>query len=110
MAERTQKLAQAIVDRYDGDAAAIWTNAKDGNDLVKRLGELPGFGKQKAQIFTALLGKQFGVELDGWREAAGTYGEVGSLRSVADIVDAGSLSKVREFKKQMKAQARSANG
>jgi uncharacterized HhH-GPD family protein len=110
MAERTQKLAQAIVDRYDGDAAAIWTNAKDGNDLVKRLGELPGFGKQKAQIFTALLGKQFGVELDGWREAAGTYGEVGSLRSVADIVDAGSLSKVREFKKQMKAQAHSANG
>ena len=40
---------------------------------------LPGFGKQKAQIFVALLGKQYGVQPDGWREAAGGYGEDGSL-------------------------------
>jgi uncharacterized HhH-GPD family protein len=106
MAERTQKLCRAIVDGYDGDASKIWTDAKDGNDLVKRLGSLPGFGQQKAQIFTALLGKQFGVQPAGWRAAAGAYGEDGSLRSVADIVDAGSLTKVREYKKQMKAEAK----
>ena len=109
MAERTQKLCQEIVARYDGDAALIWTGARDGKDLLKRLGDLPGFGKQKAQIFTALLGKQFDVRPQGWREAAGAYGEDGSLRSVADIIDAASLTKVREYKKQMKAAAKITN-
>jgi len=108
MAERTQKLCRAIAERYDGDASSVWTGACDGADLVRRLGELPGFGTQKAQIFTALLGKQFGVRPEGWREAAGVYGPDGSLRSVADIVDAESLVKVREYKKQMKAAARNA--
>jgi uncharacterized HhH-GPD family protein len=106
MAERTQKLCQAVVDGYGGDASSIWTGAADGKDLVKRLGDLPGFGKQKAQIFTALLAKQFDVAPAGWREAAGVYGEEGSLRSVADIVDPASLTKVREYKKQMKAAAK----
>ncbi|WP_026208826.1 HhH-GPD-type base excision DNA repair protein [Catelliglobosispora koreensis] len=110
MAERTQKLCRAIADDYDGDAAKVWTEAKDGKDLFQRLSKLPGFGKQKAQIFIALLGKQFGLALDGWREAAGDYGTDGSLRSVADIVDANSLAKVREFKKQMKAEAKAAKG
>ncbi len=106
MAERTQKLCQAIVDGYGGDASSVWTGVKDAKELLKRLGELPGFGKQKAQIFTALLAKQFDVEPKGWREAAGVYGEKGSLRSVADIVDAASLTKVRDYKKQMKAAAK----
>ena len=106
MAERTQKLCQAIADQYDGDAASVWTGAADAKELLKRLEALPGFGKQKAQIFTALLGKQFGVDLPGWREAAGAYGEAGSFRSAADIVDSASLTKVREYKKQMKAAAK----
>src|SRR5690349_3863990 len=105
MAERTQKLARAIADDYDGDASRVWTEAKNGDDLLKRLGALPGFGKMKAQIFVALLGKQFGVRPDGWREAAGVYGEEGSLRSVADITGKESLTKVRDYKKQMKAAA-----
>ena len=106
MAERTQKLAQAIAQEYDGDAAKVWTEAKDAKDLFKRLSALPGFGKQKAQIFVALLGKQFGVQPKGWREVAGDYGKEGSLRSVADIVDQASLTKVRDFKKAMKAAAK----
>ncbi|WP_018348563.1 HhH-GPD-type base excision DNA repair protein [Longispora albida] len=106
MAERTQKLARAIVDDYDGDAARVWTEAADAKDLLKRVEALPGFGKQKAQIFVALLGKQFSVRPRGWREAAGAYGEDGSSRSVADIVDAASLAKVRAFKKEMKAAAK----
>src|ERR1051326_6142437 len=89
MAERTQKLARAINEGYDGDAARLWTGAKDGRDLLKRVEGLPGFGKQKAQIFLALIGKQFDVRPAGWREAAGAYGEEGSTRSVADIVAAG---------------------
>lgn len=108
MAERSQKLAQAIAQEYDGDASRVWTEATDAKDLFKRLSALPGFGKQKAQIFIALLGKQFDVQPEGWREAAGDYGKQGSLRSVADIVDQESLTKVRDFKKQMKAAARAA--
>jgi uncharacterized HhH-GPD family protein len=106
MAERTQRLAAAVADEYGGDASRIWAEAKDANDLFKRLSALPGFGKQKAQIFIALLGKQFGLQLEGWREAAGAYGEEGSYRSVADIRNQDSLSKVRQFKKEMKAAAK----
>jgi uncharacterized HhH-GPD family protein len=110
MAARTQKLCQQVRDEYGGDAAAVWTGAKNGADLVKRVGSLPGFGKQKAQIFVALLGKQLGVRPAGWREAAGTYGEEGAHRSVADITDDASLGKVRDYKKQMKAAAKAGKG
>ncbi|MBN9619485.1 MAG: Fe-S cluster assembly protein HesB [Actinobacteria bacterium] len=106
MAKRVQALAQLLVDRYDGSAAAVWEGVRDGKELVARIGQLPGFGEQKAKIFAALLGKQFGVQPSGWRAAAGDYGTEGSLRSVADVVDADSLKQVRAFKKQMKAAAK----
>jgi uncharacterized HhH-GPD family protein len=103
MAQRVQALARQIGQQYGGDAAAVWRDAASGRDLLRRLQELPGFGKQKAQIFVALLGKQLGVQPEGWREAAGMFGDDGVYRSVADITDAGSLQEVRQFKKQMKA-------
>jgi uncharacterized HhH-GPD family protein len=106
MAGRVQAVCRILVDEYDGDAAEIWHGVATGQELVKRIAALPGFGKQKSQIFTALLGKQYGVQPDGWREAAGAYGEVGSHRSVADIVDGASLDKVRAYKKEMKAAAK----
>ena len=110
MARRAQALCVAVRDEYGGDAAAIWREATSGADLVRRLGRLPGFGKQKAQIFTALLGKRLGVRPEGWREAAGPYGEEGVYRSVADITDDTSLARVREYKKQMKAAAKAGTG
>ena len=106
MAKRVQAMCQAVVDRYGGDVSNVWTQAVDGKDLLKRIGALPGFGKQKAQIFVALLGKQYGVDLPGWREAAGEFGPEGTYKSVADIRDQASLAKVRDYKKQMKAAAR----
>ena len=106
MAARVQEVCRVLVERYDGDASGLWTGVDSGKELLKRVGELPGFGKQKAQIFVALLGKQYGVQPAGWREAAGAYGEEGSHRSVADIVDGASLTKVREFKQAMKAAAK----
>ena len=106
MAKRIQALAREIVDCYDGDAAAVWTQGDpDGAELLRRLKALPGFGEQKSRIFLALLGKQYGVTPKGWREAAGEYGKAGTCMSVADIVDAGSLEEVRSFKKRMKASA-----
>ena len=106
MAARTQDLAHLIMDRYDGDPAAVWTGATTGKELVARLAELPGFGGYKAQIFAALLGKQLGVRPDGWREAAGHFGQDGSHYSVADIVDDDSLAAVRAYKKDIKAAAK----
>ena len=104
MAKRIQALAQIIVDRYDGDAAALWTAGDpDGPELLRRLKALPGFGEQKARIFLALLGKQYSVTPKGWRTAAGEFGKAGTHLSVADIADARSLDKVRSYKKQMKA-------
>jgi uncharacterized HhH-GPD family protein len=108
MAARVQALAAAVVEQYDGDAAAIWRGVDDGRELFGRLAALPGFGTQKAQIFTALLGKQRGVTPTGWREAAGGYGEDGVHRSVADVVDAASLARVREYKQAKKAAAKAA--
>lgn len=109
MAKRIQALAQIVVDQYDGNASALWTAGEpDGAEVLRRLKALPGFGEQKAKIFLALLGKQYGVTPDGWRKAAGDYGKAGSFLSVADVVDPGSLEKVRNYKKQAKAAAKAA--
>ncbi|WP_067574339.1 HhH-GPD-type base excision DNA repair protein [Nocardia acidivorans] len=107
MARRVQELAHFIVENYDGETSGLWTAGDpDGKEVLRRLKALPGFGDQKARIFLALLGKQKGFTGKGWREAAGAYGEDNSRRSVADVVDAESLSQVREFKKQAKAAAK----
>jgi uncharacterized HhH-GPD family protein len=106
MAARVQALCRVLVETYDGDAELVWAGVGTGAELLKRLGALPGFGEQKAKIFVALLGKQLGVRPEGWREAAGHYGEETAYRSVADIVDEASLGKVRAYKQQMKAAAK----
>ncbi|MER5914314.1 HhH-GPD-type base excision DNA repair protein [Streptomyces sp. NPDC001982] len=108
MAKRIQQLCQYVAEHYDGNAEAIWQDVDSGAELLKRLEALPGFGKQKAQIFLALLGKQLGVQPKGWREAAGVYGETKSFRSVADITGPESLAKVRAHKQEMKAAAKAA--
>jgi uncharacterized HhH-GPD family protein len=109
MAKRIQALAQIIVDRYDGDAAGLWiAGDPDGHELLRRIKGLPGFGDVKAQIFLALLGKQYGVTPKGWRAAAGDFGKAGAHISVADIVDAQSMGKVRAYKKRLKAAAKAA--
>lgn len=105
MAARVQALAAHVEQEYAGDAAQLWCGADSAKELLRRLQALPGFGKQKAQIFVALLGKQLGVHPPGWQEVAGAYAEDGSYRSVADVVDSDSLAKVRAFKKEEKARS-----
>ncbi len=108
MAARVQSVCQVLVDSYDGDAAQLWQDVDSGAELLRRIAALPGFGAQKAAIFLALLGKQYGVTPPGWREAAGAYGEEGSRRSVADVVDDESLEAVRASKKAAKAGLKAA--
>jgi uncharacterized HhH-GPD family protein len=105
MAARLQALAALVEERYDGHTERMWTEATTGKELLARVMELPGFGRQKAQIFVALLAKQLDVRPEGWEGAVGAYAEEG-YRSVADVVDPASLQKVRDFKKQKKAAAK----
>jgi uncharacterized HhH-GPD family protein len=107
MAGRVQTLAAVVVDDWQGEAARIWTaDEPDGAEVFRRLKALPGFGEQKAKIFLALLGKRLDLTAAGWREASAPYGEEGSLKSVADIVDPESLARVRESKRAAKAAAK----
>ena len=108
MAARLQDLARIVTDEYDGHAERLWLEAADGKDLLKRVMALPGFGKQKAQIFVALVAKQLDVRPEGWDAVVGDYSQEG-YRSVADVVDGASLQKVRDFKKQKKAAAKQAS-
>ncbi|GAA2087855.1 MULTISPECIES: HhH-GPD-type base excision DNA repair protein [Brevibacterium] len=114
MAARVQKLAQTLVDEYGGDAEAVWTapdtdgSAPSGALILRRLKKLPGFGDQKAKIFLALLGKQFGLEAEGWREAAGEYGPDDAYLSIADVRDDATLQQVRANKQARKAAAKAA--
>lgn len=107
MGQRVHEVSRRLVEEYDGDAVHLWEAVPDGAALKQAISALPGFADQKASIMVALLGKQWGVRPDGWREAAGAYGNEGEFRSVADVVDAESLQKVRAFKKQAKAAAKS---
>lgn len=102
MALRIKAVCAYLVDTYGGDAGALWRDAATGAELLKRIRALPGFGEQKSRIFVALLGKQLGVRPEGWREAAGPYGQEGSHRSVADVTDPESLALVRAFKQAAK--------
>ncbi|HEU5473917.1 MAG TPA: HhH-GPD-type base excision DNA repair protein [Actinophytocola sp.] len=107
MSKRVQALAIHIVEHYEGRAEAIWTSGNPtGAEILRRLKELPGYGEQKAKIFLALLGKQFGLTAKGWREAAGDYGAKGSHRSIADVTNEDALAAVRAFKKASKAAAK----
>jgi uncharacterized HhH-GPD family protein len=105
MAGRTQELCRRLVEHYDGDARRVWASAATGGEVFRRLRELPGFGEQKARIFTALLAKRLGVRPDGWEQAAGPYAAPGHY-SVADIDGPESLAAVRAYKKEQKAQAK----
>jgi uncharacterized HhH-GPD family protein len=105
MAKRVQALAAYVVEHWNGDAGAIWRDVGNGRDLLARFKALPGYGEQKARILVALLGKQFGIQPEGWREAAGPYGEDGARRSIADVVDDESLAEVRAFKREAKRKS-----
>ena len=103
MARRVHDMSRVLVEEYGGKADRVWRDVASGTELVARLKALPGFGEQKAKIFAALLGKQLGVRPDGWQEATSPYGDDGSFRSVADILDPETLNRVRAFKQDLKA-------
>lgn len=103
MGKRTYALCAYIVEHYDGDPAAIWRDVPSGQEIYRRLRELPGYGEEKSKIFLAILGKRLGQAAPGWEEAAAPFSDA-TPRSVADVGSAESLARVREFKKARKAE------
>jgi uncharacterized HhH-GPD family protein len=102
MGKRIHAVCVVLTSDYDGDAANLWADVDDGDELYRRLRELPGYGDEKSKIFVALLGKTQGVTPTGWRDAAGKFGD-DTPRSVADVHDEVSLGEVREWKRAQKA-------
>ncbi len=103
-AEKTQKLAAYIAERYDGDVARVWTEARDGKDLEARLMDLPGIGEMKAKTLIAILGKKFGVKPPGWDDVAPTWPTLGDVDSAESLAayQAGKRAKKAELRAQGK--------
>lgn len=104
MARRCRDLCRLIVDEYDGDARRIWSEAKDGADLLARLKALPGFGEAKARIFVGVVGKRLDEGPAGWQDAAADW------PSIADVDSFDKVFELREQKKAMKAKAKKGRG
>ncbi len=98
MSSRVQALCRAVVDDYGGDAAAVWTEATDGDDLAARIKKLPGFGDMKVKILVAVLAKKFGVKPHGWEKHAASW------HTVADVDSVESMAEAREVKRAMRSE------
>lgn len=105
MAGRVHDLAVHVRDEYDGDAARVWTNAANADELRANLEALPGFGEMKVKSLGAVLAQRFGVaaaaELVPWHP---TLGDVDSMQALADYQAAKRLHK-REWSKARAAGA-----
>ena len=97
MAARVQALSKVIVDDYNGDAAAVWREARDGDDLAARIKKLPGFGDMKVKILVAVLAKKFDIKPAGWERHAANW------HTVADVDSEESMAEARQVKREMKA-------
>ena len=97
MARRVQAMTQAVVKDYGGDAGAVWREARDGDDLAKRISKLPGFGEMKTKIMISVLAKKFGVRPAGWEKHAASW------HTVADVDSPESMAQARVVKREMKA-------
>jgi uncharacterized HhH-GPD family protein len=98
MSGRVQALCRAVVEEYGGDAAAVWTQARDGDDLAARIKKLPGFGDMKVKITVAVLAKKFGVKPRGWEKHAASW------HTVADVDSVESMAEAREVKRVMRSE------
>ena len=94
MAKRVQELAAHLRDNYGGDAARVWTDAADADELRARLAALPGFGEMKIKALGAVLAKHFGVkaaeELVPWHP---TLGDVDSPEALDEYEAAKRIHK-----------------
>ena len=102
MAQRTQDLCAALATEHGGDAAHVWTEAATGEELERRLLDLPGIGPMKAKSLIAILAKRFGIRPPGWEDVAPTYPTLGDVDSL-EALEAYQAKK-RAYKASLKAK------
>jgi uncharacterized HhH-GPD family protein len=94
MAKRVHELAVHVVERYDGDAARVWTDARTADELRANIAGLPGFGEMKVKALGAVLAKRFGVKAaEGLVPWHPTLGDVDSAQALADYQAAKKVHK-----------------
>ena len=98
MARRVQELCATIVSDYGGDAARVWTDASDSDDLRQRIGSLPGFGEMKIKALGAVLAKRF--------EVKAAQGLVPSHPTLGDVDSPEALERYQALKREYKAKLR----
>jgi uncharacterized HhH-GPD family protein len=103
MAKRTHTLCRYLVEHYDGRADGVWTDVHSGDELLRRVLALPGFGKDKARIFVGVLGKRLGVQPPGWEAVAADWA------SIADVDSYARVQEIREKKRAHKAAMKAAS-
>jgi uncharacterized HhH-GPD family protein len=104
MAGRVQELCAVVARDHAGDASRIWTEARDGADLDRRLRALPGIGEMKARTLVGLLAKQFGVRPPGWEAVAPGH----PILAVVDSAEA--MARFQDQKRAWKASQKAAGG
>ncbi|MDQ3823286.1 MAG: DNA repair protein [Actinomycetota bacterium] len=100
MARRTQDLCAAIESDYGGDPERIWGEAETGEELRRRLLDLPGIGEMKVRSLVAILVKRFGVRPPGWEGVLPTHPTLG------DVDSPEALERYQEAKRAHKAKRR----
>ncbi len=94
MAKRVRDLTAHVAERYDGDAARVWTGARSSAELKANIEALPGFGEMKVKALGAVLAKRFGIELaEPLVPAHPTLGDVDSAEALADYQAAKRIHK-----------------
>lgn len=104
MATKVQALCAAIASDYGNDASRIWTEARDGTDLERRLLGLPGFGAMKAKSLIAIIGLRLGVRPPGWDDVRPTHPTLG------DVDSPEALARYQEGKRAYKASLKAKAG
>jgi uncharacterized HhH-GPD family protein len=101
MAERVQALCQLVEEEYDGDAARLWEDASDGDELRKRIAALPGYGPMKVKALGSVLAKRFRVEVaQPLVPDHPTLGDVDSAQALDEY-----QAKKRAYKASMRARS-----
>jgi uncharacterized HhH-GPD family protein len=100
MAKRVQDLAAVVEEDYGGHAERVWTEARDGADLRRRISSLPGFGEMKIKALSAVLAKRFGIE--SAQEIAPNHPTLGDVDSAQALEE--YQAKKRAYKAEMRAK------
>lgn len=96
MAHRVQEHCAVLASEYGGDAASVWTGARDGADLERRLLALPGIGEMKARTMVGVLAKRLGVRPPGWEEFAPKHLSLGDVDSPQALADYQAAKRARK--------------